>query len=186
MTISPQHIPAQTCKTAQEAFEYLKMVYEAQTEFLREQFQNFCKGQEMNGNVRGFYPYAKISTLYALRADTRMSYGFAPRPGTYSTTLTRPDIYEAYYLEQFRQIIRNHDITIEIGVSEVPIPIHFALGEGFHLEGELSENQLKDLPDIFDVPNLDIMDDEIANAVYVLPEGQDGPLSLFTAPPRRY
>lgn len=38
------------------------------------------------------------------------------------------------------------------------------------------------LPELFDVPDLDLMDDEIANGTYVPPEGSPLPLSLFTAP----
>jgi AMP nucleosidase len=100
----------------------------------------------------------------------------------YSTTVTRPDIFKDYYHEQLRLIIKNHDIPIEIGVSDTPIPVHFALGDGFHLEGDLSQEQLKDLPDLFDVPDLSIMDDEIANSRYAVADGADSPLSLFTAP----
>lgn len=182
MVKSPKHIAPKTCKTPEQALEAIHAIYDAHVEFLREQFQNFAKGSEFKKRIRACYPYARISTKYARREDTRLSYGFAPHPGTYSTTLTRPDIFAHYYKTQFSHIIRNHDIPIEIGVSDTPIPIHFALGEGFHLEGDLSVEQLKDLPDIFDVPDLHIMDDEIANATYVPKDGDDEPLSLFTAP----
>ena len=182
MSISPALIEPKTCKTPEEALEAVKIIYEAHTAFLREQFGNFTTGKHKEGRVRACYPYARISTKYARREDSRLAYGFAPRPGTYSTSLTRPDIYADYYTEQFRLIIKNHDVPIEIGVSDTPIPIHFALGDGFHLEGDLGAEELENLPDIFDVPDLHIMDDEIANARYVPAPGEDEPLSLFTAP----
>lgn len=182
MAISPDLIAPATCKTPEEALEAIKTIYEAHTAFLQDRFQDFGKGKLKEGRVRAFYPYVRISTKYARRADTRLSYGFAPHPGTYSTTVTRPDIFSAYLIKQFENLIGNHDIPIEVGVSDTPIPLHFALGDDFHLEGELSADQLKDLPDVFDVPDLSIMDDEIANATYVPVEGQDEPLSLFTAP----
>lgn len=182
MVKSPKKIASKSFKTPEEAFKYVQTIYTAHVEFLRDSFEEFVGQKTIKNRVRAFYPYARISTKYARRADTRLSFGFAPHPGTYSTTLTRPDIFQNYYQEQFRQIIRNHDVQIEIGVSETPIPVHFALGEDFHLEGNLTQEQLKDLPDIFDVPDLNIMDDEIANSTYIVGEGEDSPLSLFTAP----
>ncbi|MFK7840610.1 MAG: AMP nucleosidase [Bdellovibrionales bacterium] len=166
----------------QDAYEEIKSLYEEQTEFLQGQFQNYVDGKKPAKRVSGFYPYIKITTKYAKREDSRMPFGYAPKPGTYATTVTRPDIYEKYYIEQMRLLILNHDVPIEIGLSDVEIPIHFALGSDFHLEGQLSLDQMDDLPDIFDVPNLDIMDDEIANGTHVPKEGDPGPLALFTAP----
>ncbi|MEZ5813255.1 MAG: AMP nucleosidase [Alphaproteobacteria bacterium] len=182
MTKSPKRIPPKSCKTPEEALAHVKLIYSTHIEFLRERFKEFVKDDLKERNFRSFYPYARISTKFAKRKDTRLSYGFAPRPGTYSTTLTRPDIFDYYYLEQFRHIIKNHDVPIEIGVSDTPVPLHFALGEDFHLERDLTAEQLKDLPDIFDVPDLGIMDDEIANATYLRADGEDDPLALFTAP----
>ncbi len=182
MMKSPKTIKSKTCKTPEEALKHIELIYNAQVEFLQEKFKEFVGGALDNQKFRAFYPYAKISTKFARREDTRLSYGFAPRPGTYTTTLTHPDIFGHYYIEQFRHIIKNHDVPIEIGVSETPIPLHFALGDGFHLEGDLSSDQLAHMPDVFDVPDLNIMDDETANSRHVVAPGEDEPLSLFTAP----
>ena len=182
MVLSPKVISSKKCKTPEDALEQVRKIYDAHVQFLQGQFQAFVSGQSFKKRVRACYPYARIATQFARRSDTRLSFGFAPKPGIYSTTLTRPDIFARYYQQQFRNIIKNHDIEIEIGISDTPIPVHFALEDGFHLEGDLTPEQLKDLPDIFDVPDLDIMDDEIANATYVPGDGQDNPLALFTAP----
>lgn len=158
-------------------------IYQDNIKALRAQFDRFVAGDlEAGDRKSAFYPYAKITTKFARRQDSRRSYGFAPKPGTYQTTLTRPDLFADYYREQFNLIIKNHDIKIEVGQSDTPIPVHFALGEEFHLEGDLSHEQVADLPDIFDVPDLDIMDDEIANGTYEPPLGEPEPLALFTAP----
>jgi len=169
-------------ESPQDAFEAIEKIYEEQTEFLREQFTSYVSGKKPSKRVSGFYPSITITTKYAKRDDSRMAFGFAPRPGTYSTTVTRPDLYKDYYIEQMRLIMSNHDIPVEIGVSNVAIPIHFALGSDYHLEGELSLDQMDDLPDLFDVPDLDMMDDEIANGTHVPKHGEHPPLALFTAP----
>ncbi|MBX2834057.1 MAG: AMP nucleosidase [Micavibrio sp.] len=182
MILTPDIPEAQLFSSADDAFAHVQKLYDEQVDFLQKSFKDFVAGNARENRSRGFYPYVRIKTVYARRADSRFSYGFAPRPGVYSTTLTRPDIFSSYYEEQFRLLIKNHDIPLEIGISTTPIPIHFALGDSFHLEGDLSAEQLKDLPDLFDVPDLDIMDDEIANSSHIINEGDPNPLALFTAP----
>ena len=46
--------------------------------------------------------------MYVVRAYSRLSYGFVAGPGTFQTTLTRPDLFSNYYLEQFRLLLKNH------------------------------------------------------------------------------
>jgi AMP nucleosidase len=53
------------------------------------------------GRVRAFYPFVRVATSTVARADSRLSYGFVAGPGTYETTLTRPDLFASYYAEQF-------------------------------------------------------------------------------------
>ena len=170
-------------KDPDKAVAYLLEIYTAQTAYLQKQFEAFVSGKDVgHKRISAFYPYARIETQYARRTDTRRSYGFAPRPGSYSTTITRPELFHNYIREQFELIRNNHDIEIEIGLSNTPIPIHFALGEDMHLEKGLSLDKAEHIPDLFDTPNLDIMDDEIANCTYQAAIGEDRPLSLFTAP----
>ena len=118
MVKTPDIIPPISAETPEEAVEQAAKIYNAHVEFLRDQFQAFVDGKvEKKKRIRACYPYARIATKYARRADTRLSYGFAPRPGVYSTTLTRPDIFDHYYLQQFENLLQNHDVPIEIGVS---------------------------------------------------------------------
>ena len=176
-----QHIDSINTKNPDDALRAVNEIYNAHTEHLRASFKSYCKG-ELTESVSAYYPYVRITTIHAHRFDSRYAYGFAARPGTYKITVTRPDLFGDYLREQFRLIIKNHDISIEIGVSDTPIPLHFALGENFYLERDLNEEKVARLPDFFDVPNLDIMDDEIANCNYQPAEGEDEPLAMFRAP----
>ena len=169
-------------KDAAEAVAALREIYEDQIGHLQESFRQFASGNIPPQRVNAFYPYVRITVENANRADTRLSYGFVQRPGVYSTTITRTDIFDHYLLEQIRLLILNHDVPVEVGLSDTPIPLHFALGEEFHLEQDLDADQLHTLPHIFDQPNLELMDDEVANGTFALRPGQDAPLSLFRAP----
>lgn len=164
------------------AYERVREIYEANTSYLTQAFERYAAGETPEEPVRAFYPYVQITTSKAARVDNRYSYGFVPKPGVYATTLTRPDLFDFYYKKQFELLLLNHGGWLEIGVSDSPIPIHFALGENFHLEDEMGPERLAQLPYYFDLPDLTYMDDKIANATYQLAPGEKAPLALFTAP----
>lgn len=165
------------------ALEWVKEIYETNTNYLRLCFDQFQQQSTLKQKVSACYPYLEFTTTRRPGVDNRLSYGFASTPGTYRTTLTRPDIYERYYLDQFKLLLKSHpDIKLEIGVSDTPIPLHFALGENFHLEGGLDAHQIARLPGLFDLPDLVHMDDSIPNGTYDPPLGAPFPIALFTAP----
>lgn len=183
MTIKyPKSKSAQTFTNASEAYEAVKDIYDQSVDYLRACFESFAKGDLKAGHYRAYYPYVKIVTESGTVADSRLSFGSVTAPGTYMTTLTRPDIYDFYYKKQFQLLLKNHNMPLEIGISDTPIPIHFALGENYHVEKDLTKERLEELPLYFDRPDLDIMDDEIANCRYIPKAGEASPLALFTAP----
>jgi AMP nucleosidase len=102
--------------------------------------------------------------------------------GRYETTLTRPDLFADYYLDQFRLLLENHDCELEVGTSTQPIPVHFSFAEHDHVEGSLTAERRMLMRDVFDLPDLTAMDDGIANGTYEPARGEAQPLSLFTAP----
>jgi AMP nucleosidase len=178
---APKTFKPRKFKDAKEAVAAIREIYDANTAYLRASFDDFGKGQIPAKRVHACYPYIQFATKTARRADSRYAYGFVSRPGVYRATVTRPDIYEQYYLEQIRLLILNHDEPVEVGVSETPIPLHFALGEEFHLEGDLTTEQIESLPDLFDQPDLSIMDDQVANGTFTPRDNEPHPLALFNA-----
>lgn len=164
------------------AVAYVNNIYAANTAYLRNQFNLMAQGQPITERVSAHYPYVAITTTTATKIDTRLSFGFVPAPGRYATTLTRPDLFERYLTEQFDLLIKNHAVPIEVGVSTVKIPIHFAFTDGMHIEGQLDLARVALLRQIFDVPNLNEIDDSIANGTYPILVGEENPLALFTAP----
>jgi AMP nucleosidase len=166
---------------ANEAVAYVAAIYQAQTSHLIERFRTFASGASLHRRVRAFYPFAEITTPGHARIDSRLAYGFVRAPGVYRASLTRPDLFADYYREQFEALLRNHGVPIEVGLSNRPIPIHFALGEDFHLEAALDTNRLVTLGDLFDLPDLSGLDDTIPDSLYFAPHEQRQPLALFTA-----
>jgi AMP nucleosidase len=175
-------MPVQSFDTAQAALQYVTQLYDAQVELLRQSLKRFVAGEDFAQPVRACYPYARVVTQTVARADSRLAYGFVAGPGTYETTLTRPDLFADYYLEQFELLLKNHGVSIEIGLSLEPIPVHFSLADHGHIEGQLTPERRALMPDHFDLPDLAAMDDGIANGTRNPARDEHQPLALFTAP----
>ena len=148
--------------------------------------QRYLAGEALPGHVRAFYPYVRVQTQTVARSasadSARLSYGFVAGPGRFETTLTRPELFGEYYLQQFVLLLQNHGVAIEVGVSAQPIPVHFSFAENDHIEGNLSAERRQLMRDVFDLPDLAAMDDGIANGTHVARPGEARPLALFTAP----
>jgi AMP nucleosidase len=176
--------PAQFTDAAQ-ALAQVQRIYDNSVAHLRESLQAFVAGTLPESKVRACYPFARLRTHSSTRAataDKRRSYGFVQGPGVYETTLTRPDLFAHYLLDQFALLLRNHGGSIEIGTSTQPIPIHFSFAEHDHLEGSLPPERRALMRDVFDLPDLSAMNDDIANGTFEVAAGHAQPLGLFTAP----
>ncbi|GAB3771566.1 AMP nucleosidase [Ramlibacter monticola] len=176
---------AQTLHTDPEsAFDQVRAIYSQQINHLREAMQRFVAGEAMPGRVRACYPYVRIQTEsvmpQAALENSGLSYGFVASAGCYETTLTRPDLYASYYLDQFRLLLQNHGMPLEVGVSGEPIPIHFSFAEHDHIEGNMPPQRRMMMRDLFDLPDLGRMDDGIANGTLQFGLEQPLPLALFT------
>ena len=179
--VYPDPYPRETFTDAKAAVDALKVLYERNTAFLRDAFQTLTGGGETTSRFRAFYPEISIAISSYTHVDSRLAFGHMPQPGYYSTTVTRPDLFENYLVEQLRQIIRNHGVPVTISESERPIPLHFAFLEGTHVDGSIADRIQRPLRDIFDVPDLNATDDLIANGTYEPVPGEPMPLAPFTA-----
>ncbi|MBY0446395.1 MAG: AMP nucleosidase, partial [Burkholderiales bacterium] len=87
-----------------DALAQVRLIYESSVAHLRDAMQRFVAGEVLPGHVRAYYPFVRIQTDTVARLtneSAHLSYGFVAGPGSFETTLTRPDLYDRYYLEQF-------------------------------------------------------------------------------------
>ncbi|MDR0214359.1 MAG: AMP nucleosidase [Comamonas sp.] len=167
---------------ASQALAHVQQLYREQIEHLRAAMQRFVAGETPAAPIHAYYPFVRMKTTTVARADTKLTYGFVEGPGTYEATLTRPDLFATYYGEQLRLLIAHHSVQLEVGLSDKPIPIHFSFAENDHIEGALPADRRLLMRDVFDLPDLESMDDGIANGTWRPQPGEALPLSLFTAP----
>jgi AMP nucleosidase len=183
--LPPPFIAPARHSDAESALAQVRTIYSQQINHLREAMQRFVAGESLPGHVRACYPFVRVHTDTLLRQNALenagLSYGFVSGVGRFETTLTRPDLYGNYYLEQFRLLQRNHGVDLEVGTSTQPIPVHFSFAEHDHIEGNLSPERRQLMRDVFDLPDLNAMDDGIANGTWEHRPGEANPLALFTA-----
>jgi AMP nucleosidase len=172
-------------KDAGKAVDHLAALYDAAVQHLTSSFKRFIRGDRPTARVRATYPYVAVTIPTFPAIDSRLSFGFLGQPGRYGTTITRPDIFRSYLLQQLGMILANHDAPIEVGYSETPIPVHFAFPVGMHIEGEISGDFDLWLKDAFDVPDLTVVDDHIVNST-PRARSDESPLAYFTAPRTDY
>lgn len=181
-TSSPEPIERRSFNDAGEAVDALKTIYERNTTFLREAFVQVATTGASDCRYRAFYPEVGLSTSSFAQIDTRLAYGHVPAPGSYATTITRPDLFDDYLKGQLNLLMRNHGVAVTVAESEMPIPLHFAFLNDTYVEGEIGANLTRPLRDLFDVPDLNSMDDDIANGTYEAGADEAMPLGPFTAP----
>jgi AMP nucleosidase len=165
-----------------DALAHIEKLYTHNILYLRQEFEAYARDQEHAEKVRACYPFIRIDVRHREHAETRLSFGYVSQPGVYETTVTRPDIFGRYLQKQLTLLKNNHKVPFTVGISDTPIPVHFALGENSHLEGLITAEKIKQLPSIFDLPDLVGMDDSIANYGFEKRDNTTHPLSLFSAP----
>src|ERR1700681_4015619 len=123
--LTPPFIAPRRIDDPVAALAEVRTVYDNAIAHLRAAIERFAAGENLLQRVRAYYPYVRVRIDTVARSDSRLSYGFVAGPGVYETTLTRPDLFERYYLEQFRLLLENHRVSLEVGTSKQSIPVHF-------------------------------------------------------------
>jgi AMP nucleosidase len=181
-TITPPPAESRSFKDPAEAWTYLSELYARNTGFIRQHLHALSKGKVPPGRVRAYYPQVEVRSTSYGKSESTLAYGYLHTPGIYRTTVTAPELFKGYYQEQFAVILNNHGGTVDIGESDIPIPLHFALAANEFVDGAALNELNIPLRDVFDAPDLTHTDDEIANGTFVPPYGGPYPLSHFTAP----
>ncbi|PZQ95517.1 MAG: AMP nucleosidase [Cereibacter sphaeroides] len=179
--LTPDHPPAGAFTNATAAVARLEELFCTATRFLADHFSAAVRGGKPATRVRAFYPEIRLTTTSFHKVDSRLSFGHVSSPGTYATTITQPDLFRNYLIQQIGLLIQNHGVPVLIGVSDTPIPIHFAVAGNPSVsvpqEGVLDFS----LRDVFDVPDLSTTNDDIVNGTRLTNPDGSFPLAPFTA-----
>ncbi|HSV03011.1 MAG TPA: AMP nucleosidase [Phenylobacterium sp.] len=113
------------------------------------------------------------------RAYPRIGRAFARigLPGHYSVTVTRPDLFRDYLVEQLSLIQRDFEVEIEVGRSAQEIPFAYVLDGAADIE--LADRSSAEIARYFPTTELAYIGDEIADGSWLTPGDLPRPLALF-------
>lgn len=161
------------------AFEQIKLLYDENVAKVKNRFTEFEAGDKTSPADPAYYPYLGLSVESTdINRTGKRSYGKIDAAGTFGTTVTQPELFESYYKEQIRLILKNHQRPVYVGLSMRQMPLPFVIEAA---SSDVSANDMPALQSIFTMPELYNINDSIANGTYAPVEGQPRPLALFTA-----
>ncbi|EGF91876.1 AMP nucleosidase [Asticcacaulis biprosthecium C19] len=98
------------------------------------------------------------------------------RPGTYSSSITRPDLFSDHIEEQLELLIRDYNADCSVSVSNQEIPYPYVLdGAGL----DLNSVSALDLMRHFPATELALIGNEVADGLDMKDESGHRPLALF-------
>lgn len=124
------------------------------------------------------YPELRVSwRLQGPRPRLYRAYARLSAPGEYAATLTRPDLYRDYLIEQLELLVRDYGVTLAAGKSQQEMPFPYVLdgAEDMLLDGVVSA----ELARCFPTTELAHIGDEIADGLFEPALEDARPLSLF-------
>lgn len=170
----------QSFDNAEAAVAQIEALYDAAREQMLDRHRRFLAGEHNPEPLQAaYYPYVGIEARAdQLGGPVRPTYGSLRMPGVHGTTITRPDLFHNYLLQQLTLLIKNHQVPIQVGLSDQPIPLPFMIEEA---TAGLTPETLRDLERVFELPDLANMDDTVANGTHRTGPGQPYPLAIFNA-----
>lgn len=167
---------------ADAAVAHLQALYAEAVRYLCDRFTDTLRdGAPGDTRYRAYYPELRITTTTYALTDSRLSFGHVSEPGSYSTTITRPDLFGNYLRQQIGLLLRNHGVPVEVGPSMTPMPVHFAVANDRAITVPQEGAGEFTLRDVFDVPDLSTTHDDIVNGLGFTYEDGAHPLAPFTA-----
>lgn len=163
------------CHSPTQAIDQLEKTYDHQTACLHDAIFSPEHVTPMLLSHQGTYPYLG---LYAetVANHTLDAYGHCVKPGFYGTTITRPDFFREYLIEQLSAIHQTHGAIFVVGQSRRSIPLSFVRGNPM--------TQIKDfsgLRPLLSMPCLRDIDDKIVNGLVDWEKLPIKPLFFFPA-----
>ncbi|MEL7040233.1 MAG: AMP nucleosidase [Pseudomonadota bacterium] len=168
-----------------EIIDALEQLYSNAVEALCEALQDYLrKGQTPDPAVRqsGGFCYPELVIKYnpdGPPPPISRAFGKMSEAGTYVSTITQPEFFRHYLLEQLVPLLRDYEVEVDVRASKTEIPYAYVWDQG-QADG-LDEINPAELAKWFPAPNLIDIGDEIADGQLFEPH-TERPLALFDAP----
>ena len=166
--------------TPKAALDRLETLYNQSVANLRTAVKRFIEtGERADPDARaaGLFAYPRLTVSWfgdrpqdlETRAFARLS-----RTGVYSTTVTRPDLFRPYLLEQLSLLVAEYGAALTVEPSDQEIPFPYVLdGSGVALDGTMTASIARWFP----TTDLAHIGDEISDGLFA--PGEEFPLAQF-------
>lgn len=174
--------------TVAEVTASLQKLYGRAVTELTAVFDRYAKTGETPTTAPPRYPYLLLRIgpkKLGVKKPSKTVSGFVSvrGPGWYGTTITAPELFESYLVDQLSRLEDTYEIEYYTGYSDVDIPLAFAIDPStFTLTAERSHAIGKH----FTQPDLKHINDDLADGVIEHSNEAPFPLSLFPAPRTDY
>ena len=171
--------------TSAEIVDKLAAIHADATEALRSALRAYLEtGTPPDAGARalGDFAYPELRLTYAGGGAPRMirAYARLTVSGQYAATITHPELFRDYLIDQLDLLMADYDVTVEVGRSEVEIPYPYVLDGADDLR--LDAAAARDLARHFPTTELAHIGDELPDGLWDGSLSEIRPLALFDAP----
>jgi AMP nucleosidase len=169
--------------TPSEAVDRLAALYAQAVAALRAAVERFLvDGTPPSEAERACFRYPELRLTYqpdGVPPSNARAFAKFAEPGVYTTTVTQPEEFRAYLLEQLEPLVEEFGATIEVGVGpqEIPYPYVFEDGDELGRGGATAA----ELARFFPTASLTEVGDEIVDGAFEVRPGLVRPIALFDA-----
>jgi AMP nucleosidase len=131
----------------------------------------------------GAFTYPELRLEWSPSEDMpRLSRAYArlATPGRYAVTITRPELFRTWLVEQMLLLMRDYGAHFKVGDSSVEIPYPYVLDGSADIL--LDSAQARELARHFPTTELRHIGDELADGLWLQIPEEPRPLALFDAP----
>src|SRR3954462_8283874 len=170
---------------AHDIVDELAAIYEESVANLRGALADYVRDRtppDAAVRANGSFAYPELRIEYADKLPRPvLSRAFARlnQPGTYATSIARPELFRDYLVEQLEHLARDYDVTVSVGRSASEIPDAYVIENSGIQVGDIGTAELSRF---FPSNELVHLGDEIADGVWVSEPDEPRPLALFDGP----
>ncbi len=175
-------------KTPAEAVDRLEALHGRAVTALIEAVRRFAeKGTPPTDQERALFRYPELRVTYLPSGPTprlARAYGQLMWPGEYAVTITQPNYFRKYLIDQLTLLVEDYGAELSVRVSDSEIPYSFVLDTAGAAAFE--SVPAEDLARYFPNPLLAQVGDAVVDGLRIERLDRSRPLALFDAPRTDY
>jgi len=170
---------------AHAAVDQLVVIYDESVANLRKALALYIEQgtpPDVRTRRKGAFAYPELQIEYGGKipaAAPSRAFARLNQPGTYATSIARPELFRDYLVDQLEHLARDYDVSVNVGRSSSEIPYPYVIENSGIQVGDISTAELSRF---FPSNELVHLGDEIADGVWISAPDQPRPLALFDGP----